>query len=177
MEVIQNIFRFLGTQWERPTLFGAFHVAWLIASFVAAIVLCILWKRGIIKDVRRVVLVTAIIVIVFEIYKQIMFGISYEDELAYNYAWYAFPWQFCSTPLYIGMLAGLTKGKIHDPFCSYLATFALFAGTAVMLYPGDVFSPILGVNIQTMICHGSMIVLGVYLLYIFSYFLRNFPII
>ena len=61
-----------------------------------------------------------------------MFGISYEDGLSYNYAWYAFPWQFCSTPMYIGLLAGLSKGKLHDHFCAYLATFALFAGTAVM---------------------------------------------
>ena len=34
-----------------------------------------------------------------------------------------------------------------------------------MAYPGDVLFTALGVNIQTMICHGSMLVIGVYLWY------------
>ena len=33
-----------------------------------------------------------------------------------------------------------------------------------MLYPGDVFMQMLGINIQTMVCHGSMIWIGAYLL-------------
>ncbi len=42
---------------------------------------------------------------------------------------------------------------------------AVFAGVCVMLYPVTVFIGTIGINIQTMVCHGSMIVLGVYLLY------------
>ena len=34
-----------------------------------------------------------------------------------------------------------------------------------MLYPSTVFVDTIGINIQTMFCHGSMIVVGVYLLY------------
>ena len=34
-----------------------------------------------------------------------------------------------------------------------------------MLYPATVFIGTVGINIQTMVCHGSMIVIGVYLLY------------
>ena len=73
--------------------------------------------------------------------------------------------QFCSTPMYVGLLAALTKkGKIHEAACAYMATFSLFAGTAVMLYPGDVFMDTIGINIQTMVCHGSMIFLAIYLM-------------
>jgi hypothetical protein len=67
--------------------------------------------------------------------------------------------------MYIGLLAGLTqKGKFHDALCAYLATFGMFAGMAVMLYPGDVFIGTVGINIQTMVCHGGMVVLGALLL-------------
>ena len=41
----------------------------------------------------------------------------------------------------------------------------MFAGAAVMLYPGDVFIGTIGINIQTMICHGSMVMLAIYLFY------------
>ena len=92
------------------------------------------------------------------------YSFSYADGIVFDYQWYAFPFQFCSTPMYIGLLAGLTrKGKLHDCLCAYLATFAVFAGTAVMIYPGDVFIDTIGINIQTMICHGSMITMGIYL--------------
>jgi DNA segregation ATPase FtsK/SpoIIIE-like protein len=146
-------------------MFGAFHIVSIILSILVGVVLCVLWKRGIIKNVRNVLLVTAIIVLVLEIYKQINYSFGYEDGISFYYQWYAFPWQFCSTPLYIGIIAGLTKGKVHNFLCSYLATFALFAGAAVMVYPADVFIRTLGIDIQTMVCHGSMVSIAIFLYY------------
>lgn len=34
-----------------------------------------------------------------------------------------------------------------------------------MIYPGDVFTRTVGINIQTMVCHGGMVVMGIYLLF------------
>ena len=81
-----------------------------------------------------------------------------------DYQWYAFPFQFCSVPMYVYLLIPFTKGKIREALLAFSASYSLFAGTAVMLYPGDVFIDILGVSIQTMIHHGLMAVIGVYLL-------------
>ena len=68
--------------------------------------------------------------------------------------------------MYVGLLAGIfRKGKIHESLCAYLATYAVFAGICVMLYPTTVFTGTIGINIQTMVCHGSMIYVGIYLLY------------
>ena len=84
----------------------------------------------------------------------------------WNYQWYAFPWQFCSIPMYVGVLQGLIKkGKVHDALCGFLATYAVFAGICVMLYPTDVFTPTLFICIQTMLCHGTMFPVGSYLIY------------
>ncbi len=46
---------------------------------------------------------------------------------------------------------------------SYLATYAVFAGVCVMAYPGDIYIETLGINIQTTVCHCSMIIVGAYL--------------
>ena len=67
--------------------------------------------------------------------------------------------------MYVGLLAGLTRGKLHRACSAYLATFSVFAGVCVMFYPTSVFVETIGINIQTMVCHGSMITLGAYLLY------------
>ncbi len=160
----QSVLAFLDASMETPPSFGWFHLMWVAISFLALIPLLRFPKQQSQDHVRKVVLVTAIIVIILEVYKQINYSFSYEDGIAFDYQWYAFPFQFCSTPMYVGLLAGLIKkGKLHDSLCAYLATYAIFAGTAVMIYPNDAFIETIGINIQTMICHGSMITIGIYL--------------
>ncbi len=166
MSFFGDLLRLLDAQMTRPEPYGWFHLLWFAISILAAVVLCITHKKGDDKRVRRVVLITAIIVTVLEVYKQINYSFSYENGIEFKYQWYIFPWQFCSTPMYIGLLAGLTKkGYVRKAASAYLATFAFFAGAAVMVYPNDVFIGTIGINIQTMVCHGSMITIAIYLLY------------
>lgn len=158
-----NILRVLDTRMTQPTLYGWFHIVCLLATVVTAVLLCRFGKE---LDKRKVVLTTAILVAALELYKQINFSFSYCNGIAFDYQWYAFPFQFCSTPMYVGLLAGLTKkGKLHEAACAYLASYAIFAGVCVMLYPVTVFVPQVGINVQTMVCHGSMVAIGGYLLY------------
>lgn len=166
MEFWQNLLRIMDYQMQTPQLFGWFHIACFALTVLATVALCFHHKEDSAKRVRSVVLITAIVVALAEIYKQINYSFSYTDGITFDYQWYAFPFQFCSTPMYVGLLAGvLPKGKLQQALYSYLATFAVFAGLCVMIYPGDVFVGTLGINIQTVICHGSMICVGVYLFY------------
>ena len=161
----QSVLAFLNAAMEEPQPYGWFHLGFFILSFLALIPLLRTPKSAEPNHVRRVIWVTALIVFLLEIYKQINFSFSYTDGVIFDFQWYAFPFQFCSTPMYVGLLAGLfKKGKIHESLCAYLATYALFAGFGVMFYPVTVFVPTIGINIQTMICHGSMITIGIYLL-------------
>lgn len=165
MEFWINVLKVLDTQMPTPTGFGVFHIAFLAAMLLTTVYLCVFRKNDSADRVRKVVLITAIVVVVLEVYKLINYSFSYADgKITYDFQWYAFPFQFCSTPMYVGLLAGLTKkGKVHNALCAYLATFAIFAGLCVMIYPGDVFVGTVGINIQTMICHGTMLPIGAYL--------------
>lgn len=167
MNFWENLLTALDTQMERPTPYGWFHLLSFAISILAAVLLCRLHKNAGPHRVRKVILWTSAAVVLLEVYKQINYSFTVtESGIVFDYQWYAFPWQFCSTPMYVGLLAGLTKpGKIHDAACAYLATFSMFAGICVMLYPVTVFTSTVGINIQTMVCHGSMITLGIYLLY------------
>lgn len=164
---IVDILKILDSSMTRPELYGWFHLLSVAATVVLTVILCRLFKQGTERQVRTIVLTVAVMVAILEIYKQINYTFEVENGLVQtDYQWYAFPFQFCSTPMYVGLLAGLTKkGKIHDALCAFLATYAIFAGLCVMLYPADVFISTIGINIQTMVCHGSMIAVGVYLLY------------
>ena len=148
-----------------PTWFGWYHILWLLLTVGATVLLCLLYKRGKIKNVKGVVFVTAMIVIALEIYKQIQYSFSYDGALEFDYQWYAFPFQFCSIPMYVGYLVSLTRGKVQSALLSFLATFAVFAGACVMVYPGDVYTSSVWINFQSMFCHASMLVIGVFLYY------------
>ena len=167
MDFLAPIITVLDFQMTEPTLYGWFHLLWLGLTALATILLCHFFKEGTEKQVRTILLVTSLLVIALEIYKQFNYSFSINDSghVVFDYQWYAFPWQFCSTPMFLGLAAALTKGRVHNALCAYLATFALFADSAVMLYPGDVFTSTMGISIQTMICHGSMIVIAIYLFY------------
>jgi hypothetical protein len=150
---------------EKPVPYGWFHLLWLALTVAATVFLCVRCRKAGSEKVRRLVLGVTVTVLLLELYKQVNYSFSYENGITFDYQWYAFPFQFCSTPMYVGLLAGLTKkGKLHEAANAYLATYAVFAGVCVMLYPTTVFISTIGINIQTMFCHGSMIVVGVYLL-------------
>lgn len=164
MDIFAQILRFLDIQMTTPQPYGLFHLLWFGVSIAGAVALC-LWHRKHPTNQPKVILGITAIVILLELYKQINYSFSYESGISFDYQWYIFPFQFCSTPMYAGLLAGLTrKGKLHTAACAYLASYALFAGAAVMFYPTTVFVGTVGINIQTMVCHGSMIFIGIYLL-------------
>ena len=167
MDILVKILEMMDYQIEAPEVFGWFHWLWIGLTIAVSVALCLWHKRSGTEDrVRRVVFGNAILVILLEVYKMINYSFSYENGITFDFQWYAFPWQFCSTPMYIGLLAGIIrKGKIHESLMAYLATFSIFAGLCVTIYPGDVFIGTMGVNIQSMICHASMVSVGVYLYY------------
>lgn len=163
MIVFNNIFDILGYELkEAPKPYGLFHLCAFAIAIIIAIVLAIKYKKPSEKQGQRIILIISIILFIFEIYKQVIF--SYNDG-NWSYSWWAFPFQFCSVPMYVGLLAGLIKdGKLRRALYAFLGTFCLFAGLAVMVYPNDVFITTLGISIQTMVHHGGMLIMGIFCL-------------
>lgn len=152
---------------QTPNLYGWYHILCLCVMGLAIALILIFRKKFTEKSVKYIVLTTGILLILFEIIKQLEFSFSWNGETqtaTWDYQWYAFPFQFCSTPMYLMLVAGLlSKNKLRDALYAYLGTFSLFGGFAVMLYPADVFTSTLFINVHTMFWHGSMTIIGVLL--------------
>lgn len=166
MEFWIKIDTLLRAPMEAPKPFGIFHILMLALVLFGSLFVALSHKKGHPEDVRRFVFWAGIGVILFEIYKQYLYNFSIVDgKLTFHYSWDTFPFQFCYLPLYLDVLFAVTKkGRFHNALAVFLATFFVVAGTAVMLFPSSVFGTYLGMNLQTMLCHGIMIVNGVYLL-------------
>lgn len=167
MRFLGGLLDLLNAKMEVPDMYGGFHIFFFAVSILAGIVLCRRCPKPDAAFVRKLLLIVSLVVIGLEIYKQVNFSFRYDGErIRFDYQWYAFPFQFCSTPMYIGLLSALTRSKhLHECFSAYLSTYGLFAGLCVMFYPSTVFVDTIGINIQTMICHGSMVTIGIYLLF------------
>ncbi|MBR1984698.1 MAG: YwaF family protein [Clostridia bacterium] len=162
MEIINSIMKFLDAEMKTPTAYGWFHLLMFALVIGFTVFLCVKFKNSTEKQNKIILLTLGFICIGFEIYKQLNFSYNGGN---WTYQWYAFPFQFCSTPMYVAIIAGFLKpSKFRDCLYSFLATFGLFAGLAVMFYPGDVFISTIGINIQTMVHHGLQITFGVYLI-------------
>ena len=152
----------------KPTVLGWFHIMWLIITITTCTIIFIFRNKITKKLVNNLLIIVGILLICFEIYKQLEFSFNYNGgngQSYWKYQWYAFPFQFCSTPIYIMAVAGFLKnGKIYDCILAYLATYSLFGGLVVLIYPYSVYVKTIGINIQTMFWHSSMVIIGFMLL-------------
>lgn len=161
-----NALTFLESTMPRPYPFGWFHITTTLFCILIGFFLCRYPGAQAERRVRIVLGVTTALVILGEIIKQVIYTFEFNGiVIEADYQWFSFPFQFCSTPMYIGLIAALTKGRVHRFCCDYLGSFALFAGIAVLVYPAQIYNEFIAINIQTMICHGSMLSLGIYLLH------------
>ena len=91
------------------------------------------------------------------------FYINDLGELAFDYGWAHFPFQFCSAPLYIlPLIVFLPSGRLRESVAAFYSTYVLAAGLGVCIYPGTAFESTLFINVQTMLWHGTQVILGVF---------------
>ena len=169
VNAFEKIVAFLGKTAEQPRMYGVFHVVSLCIIFAVTLFAFLYRERLSEKFLAYSMLVFGIIMTVFEIYKQIV--ISYISETdTWTYAWSIFPFQFCSTPIYITLIAfamyKLGKTRLFKTFTVFLGTYSLIGATVVLFIgTGTVLNPIIGINVQTMLHHGIMFVLAAMILF------------
>ena len=162
MEFWKKLLQILNAKMGTPKQFGLFHWCSIFILILTIIFLYKFRKHLSPQRVRKIILYTSILLLISEVYIQVHHSFSIvENNIKFEYQWFFFPWQFCSTPMYIGVLSAIIKkGKFQDALYAFLATYSVAAGTIVMVYPTAVFTDTIGLNIGTMFGHGSMVAMG-----------------
>ena len=163
MNAFDSLIHLLQYEVEVPKLYGAFHIVFLILALAASVVLARHVKLGGDRAYRITLFVLWVIIVVFEVIRELIFSLHVADGVAtWDYAWYIFPFQLCASPLYIFPFAALLpEGRVRRACMMYLSTFALFGGLVVMIYPGDVVTYFLTINIQALTHHGIQLIGGI----------------
>ena len=166
MEFLRRLYEISHTMVEVPQSYGPYHLTCVALVILTAIILISTLKNAKDKTVRIITAIIWIVMVLFEIGKQLLFSVQMDaaGNFSWDYYWYFLPFQFCSSPLYILPIAAFAKkDKIRDAAIVFLATFSFFAGTCVFVFPGDVFIQYDFINVQTMVHHGIQIFFGAYL--------------
>ena len=163
MKLLEGLISVINIEMEEPTAYGGFHLFCIFLVVLASVILARKNDSGE-RTFRRVIGVMFLVMLALEIVKETLFCMSVaEGRVVYEYNWTDFPFQLCSTPLYVlPLLAFAPDGWLRDAAAAYTMTFAIIGGLATYIVPGTIFTTSVFRNIQTVIHHGVQIVSGVY---------------
>ena len=164
MRLVEKFVELSEREVEIPLPYGKFHLLFFLAIVLVTLLICSAFKNASDRTFRIIIGSIFVLMLLAEISKQLMLNFSRpEGVIIFEFAWYAFPFQLCSMPLYIlPFLSLLSDCRLRDLAASFTMTFALVGGIAVYLVPASVFCICPALNVHTMVHHGLQIISGVY---------------
>lgn len=153
------------TSWTMtpPKAYGAFHL--LFTFFGVAACLLFAWKlRKLGEKGNRILLVgVGVFLILTEVYKQLFYYFYIGNN---SYQWWIFPFQMCSVPMYLCVLAPLLKpGKLQKSMYSFMMIYNLLGGAIAFIEPSGIIHSYWTLTLHAFIWHMTLVFVGVYLIF------------
>ena len=168
MNSFEKFLYFMQGKMERPTPYGWFHLMWIGIALLCIFILYLFKNKRGEKQLKRVLATYGIIAFILEFLKQLIWSFKYDASLnivTWDYEWYSFPFQLCTTPIYVSLICLiLKKGKLRDALLSYMAFITILGSVATAIKPDTCFVSDILINIHTMWMHIGSLVVSIYLL-------------
>ena len=168
MNFFEKIIEFLRFEMEKPEPYGVFHIVSLLIIIALIFVICATKKNKSEQSLRVVLGTFGFISLILEIIKQLLFSTEFDaatNQMLWDYQWYAFPFQFCSTPMYAACIACFLKDcKVRRLLLAYLSFFTILGSLMVMLIPTTIYTSNTMINIHTTYLHAGGLVVSIFLL-------------
>ena len=164
---MEDFIHFLQGTMEEPEIISWFHFIALIPIIALAILIPLFFRNTEEKIYKRILFIFWVLLIILEIFKQLVKSFHYGDPSYWEYSIRDFPFSICSMVYYfIPIILFVNKEKhpkIVDAATGYLCLISLAAGIGVCIYTKMATSTLIYINIQTFIHHGSQVVIGVFM--------------
>lgn len=163
---MEEFIHFLQGEMEVPGVFSWFHFLMLIPIIGLTILISLLYKNSNEKTYKRILFIFWLILLVLEVFKQIIKSFHYGNPSYWEYSIRDFPFSICSMIyFFVPIILFVNKEKhpkIVDASIGYLCFILLVTGIAVCVYTDMVMSNLIFINVQSLIHHGTQVILGVY---------------
>lgn len=157
-----NFLALMDYSMEKPTTFGWFHLVCIFIIVILSVITAKIGRKKLEKNLDKTVFIFGVFFLLDEIIKQILFT----EANNWVYPIYIFPFQLCSIPTYVSLIAPwIKKDTLRKACYTFLAFADIGGGIATVIFAEySVFGVSIFGNIHTMVWHCSMIVQGVYLI-------------
>lgn len=145
-----------------PGMFSWFHILWLAIMIIGCVAISLtVAKKHNPKNDKIVILIFSIILVICEVFKQLFWF-----EFYGYYRFEIFPYQFCTVPIYVSIVASIIRSEKIKEYCyKFLAFYGIIGGLAVMLIPTAVlYTYFIPMSIHSMLWHSILVIMGVYLI-------------
>ena len=152
------------TAWEmtKPKAYGPFHIIFTLVGLAISLFAAYKLRNVSEKGNRIVLLCSGLFLMLTEVYKQLFYFYHMEDH-AYN--WGIFPFQLCSVPMYLCVIAAFLKpGKVREGMYGFMTTFNLLGGIMAFIEPSGIVHGHWTLTIHAFVWHMMLIFIGAYLI-------------
>ncbi len=158
--LIESILSATAWPMRPPAPYGPFHLLLTAAGTAAAVLLA---RRMSARERPHVLGACGLLLAAGEVYKQLFL---YYVVNGRTYDWWYFPFQLCSVPMYLCLLASLPpiKGRprLYALLCTFIQDFGLLGGVMALAAPSGLMHPYWTLTLHGFLWHFILIFLGFY---------------
>ncbi len=159
--ILDNFMRLTAWSMEKPPAYGLFHLSFAFIGFALSVFLA--WKLRKLGDKgNRILLMSCgIFLLISEVYKQLFYYYYIGNR---SYQWWIFPFQLCSVPMYLCLIAPCLKaGKVQQGMYNFMMTFNLLGGLMAFIEPSGIVHEYWTLTLHAFIWHMLLVFVGLYL--------------
>lgn len=153
------------TNWQIPTpkAYGVFHLSFTLIGFLVCGLLAYRLRNISQKASRRLLIGIGVFLMATEVYKQLLYCLVIHES---GYPWGIFPFQLCSVPMYLCIIAPLLKpGKLQGSLYTFMMLYNLLGGAISFAEPSGLLHSYATLTAHAMIWHMLLVFVGLYLMF------------
>jgi hypothetical protein len=146
---------------ETPRSYGTFHILFTLIGFALCTLCAWRLRNAADKTVRGVLFGCGLLLAVSEVLKQFFY---YYVMMDHRYAWGEFPFQLCSIPMYLCLIAPWLKpGKLQRGMYSFMVLYNLLGGAIAFAEPSGLLHGHWFLTIHACIWHMLLVFVGLFI--------------
>lgn len=159
--MLDTFFKSIAWTMTPPPAYGAFHILFTLIGF--AVCILISWKLRNIssKTSGRILFICGLFLLISEVFKQFFYYFVVMDNC---YAWSDFPFQLCSIPMYMCLIAPwLKQGRLQRGMYSFMVLYNLLGGAISFTEPSGLLHGYWFLTLHACIWHMLLVFVGLFL--------------
>ncbi len=150
-------------QWTTPKAYGPFHLIFTMAGFALCFILAMQLRNLSDRGSRILLMSVGIFLVITELYKQLLYYYHIHEG---QYSWWIFPFQLCSVPMYLCIIAPLLKpGRTQKAMYSFMMLYNLLGGAVAFAEPSGLLHSYITLTVHSMLWHMLLVFVGLFLVF------------